>query len=167
MREIKFRGKRANGEWVYGYLAKFRNYRNEIYTAIIPTIDETGEAVISEIASVNPETVGQFIGIKDKFGNEIYDGDIMESHCELQVVCYWRIGYDSGVGLCGYMLCPLRGFSFKFKKEIDEDFEEVYTGRNDEHFLDCDRCVDLSTDYVIGNIWDNPELLKRENDKWQ
>lgn len=158
MREIKFRGKRVdNGEWVYGKL--LNNKR------IITISDEEVEKMAcfdmcDYQEEVVEDTIGQFIGIKDKHGKEIYDGDIMESHCELQVVCYWRIGYDSGAGLCGYMLIPLRDFSFKFKEEIDKDFEEVYTGRDDEHFLDCDRCVDLSTDYVVGNIWDNPEMIK-------
>lgn len=162
MRDIKFRAKDFAGNWVYGYLAKFRNYKNEVYTAIIQICDnKTGETCLESIVSVDPETVGQFIGIKDKHGKEIYDGDIMESHCELQVVCYWRIGFDSGAGLCGYMLIPLRDFSFEFKKSLDRDFKENYTVRwGDDRFLDCDRCVDLSTDYVVGNIWDNPEMIK-------
>ena len=64
MREIKCRGKRADGKWVYGYLVK-----DDCEYLIGADVDSMFDVV--------PETVGQFTGKFDCDGFEIYEGDIV------------------------------------------------------------------------------------------
>lgn len=124
MREIKFRGKRLdNGEWLYGSLV-ILNGRYFIF-------DDANE--------VDPTTVGEFTGLKDKNGKEIYEGDVIRSPLSEDKTRPHRIFYHTGnAAFMGALidrkeLCYLRldqDWIYKFGKE------------------------------VIGNIHDNLELLK-------
>jgi len=131
MREIKFRGKREDtGEWVYGSLL-FVPYTGMTYMFL----DAARIVKLSEIIPVDPKTVGQYTGLKDRNGKEIYEGDVLINpkgiRGEIKYVpeyaaflAYWK--HD---GECGYDYLD---------KEI---------------LMKCE---------VIGNIYENPYLLEKE-----
>lgn len=125
MREIKFRAKDiASNKWLFGDL---RHHKDDV--CIFDQGGTKGE-------QVKRETVGQFTGLRDINGKDIYEGDILDvSYADEE--SYLEVRFVRGV------------FAFLWNGDIDDEFP----------------CNAPTHEWakVIGNIYDNPELLNKED----
>lgn len=142
MRTIKFRAKNEKGEWVYGSLLTWPDGKAMIYDTLLSDGSMGGHIV-------KPETIGQFTDVYDKNHQEIYDGDIVEC-------VSWNEYFTNPA--TGEVMQPFRRKmyvdfrkgGFKMVEPMpepmkDNNWDIIYNG-------DCE---------VIGNIHDNPKLIKR------
>ena len=126
MREIKFRGKRRDLDWKYGYLTLIQNAGEEDRIAIRPLT----ERYITY--GVDVETVGQYTGLKDKTGKDIYEGDILRRYSYADWLVIWFEG----------------GFYLQVNNGL---------GSGDKYQIAKDKCEGRE---VIGNIYENHEELE-------
>ena len=155
MRDIKFRGYHmGNGGWLYGYYIKHEIRQiypigdalavNEIkYYIVCDGFADWNMPRDLDFREVAPETVGQYTGVKDTKKKEIYDGDILRIICEDCDYDYITSVFSVGITLC-----------------VDVEGE-------DYDYTPLEFAIDVWDNYgtsyeIIGNIHDNPELIKGE-----
>ena len=137
MREILFRGKTLLDKWIEGDLLQYLGW-GKVYIAQYYT-GAGGQEVI-------PETVGQYTGLTDKNGTKIFEGDIVTyGDAEADYA-----GYHDNVFLNRgeVEISAWDGICFTNRQTVE--MSDLYES---ETMVDCE---------VIGNIHDNPELLRSD-----
>ena len=135
MREIRFRGKCVDdNEWAYG----------DYYSSDeMPMRGEVGHFIkcgLNEEYMIIPETIGQYTGLKDKNGKEIYEGDLCQRKYMkngIEVIELYEVVYDVGMFTCEKI--GARGLSSSLG----------YYCTNVKMLIE-----------VIGNKFENPELIE-------
>ena len=130
MREIKFRGKEHTGEWITGGFVQKRGVPHIVAHIVDRGVDEW------RAIPVIPDTVGQYTGLHDAKGVEIYEGDVL---------LYREMNRRAGVSWCD------GGFIVYDVNDPDE-----WQALNDD---DASQVISQIME-VINNVHDAPELLK-------
>lgn len=131
MREIKFRGRDEHGDWHYGA------FMGVFFDGVVAPIEYANIYDDGMANRVLPDTVGQFTGLKDCDGREIYEGDI------LRFAPPWRWEEDERrIGVVVYKC-------YGFRIEYSDTSEALFNlAANDAPYT------------IIGNVHDTPELLE-------
>ena len=148
MRKILFRGKQTDKDkWIYGVPIKGTS-ADESEILIIESVFKCDEyaCIGCEFTPIIPSTVGQYTGLTDKNGKKIFEGDIVkitDRNVCFETMAVIEFGNPNGLYNWGWQLKPLENKPFAIEILHWVDMEDSGA------FIE-----------VIGNIHDNPELLK-------
>ena len=141
MREILFKAKRIdNGEWVEGCYAALDD-KSFICTDVV----ELYRVHALRWFEIDPETLCQFAGLTDKNGNKIWENDIVNTKSNVCVQIKFGL-YSNGFSTWKHN----QGFYMDF---MDKEYYRPELG------------YWAGKSVVVGNIFDNPELLQEESDE--
>lgn len=156
MREILFRAKRLdNGEWIYGDLLT--------PTDIMDVWEISENTGMGDRYEIDPETVGQYTGLKDRNGNKIFEGDIVKFNKQIGKIVFEKgafgvgmnenIDYENIEDNVGIFSKGWNGYSGCYNDNFISLWEIMW------NFDDkAGECIEVS-----GNIYDNFELLGEDN----
>ena len=132
-----YRGKRIdNGEWMEGHLITDEMDDLKYFIGYVLGTDEDGSPHDLDAVQVDPSTICQCIGLKDKNGKLIWENDIMEAHIDEDFpedVSRFKVEWNG------------KGWVENHPDGVDREYLDDF---DTEHFK------------VVGNIFDNPELLE-------
>ena len=132
-----FRGKRIdNGEWAEGHLITDEKDDLKYFIGYVLGTDEDGSPHDLDAVQVDPSTICQCTGLKDKNGKLIFENDIMEAHIDEDFpedVSRFKVEWNG------------KGWIENHPDGVDREYLDDF---DTEHFK------------VVGNIFDNPELLE-------
>lgn len=175
MREIKFRAKDYTGEWRYGCLLErkyfdFKNGENVsmYYISSIEPDWTNSNVYTNKEYLVISNTIGQYTGLKDTNGKKIYEGDIILSQKMSDRPFSKKAKSKRLIGHVIYDIEEGFGFYNEDTKEwnVHKQYGAKYTvafGKEQYKY----RCIPWGEFYdceVIGNIYDNPELVEASNE---
>lgn len=154
MREILFKAKRTdNGEWVEGYIVHYPTGEWKISRKCddASDCDPMWQKVLISYG-VDPNTICQYTGLTDKNGNKIWENDVLKTNVSHEIAEGYRTGRSETGVICYDSMGVLSlQTSYVDEKPCYSDFFFQI------ELADCDFEIE-----AIGNIFDNPELLKEE-----
>ena len=155
MREYLYRGIRVdNGEWVEGFY-HYSNRINPITKELVKTIHWILPIGGQDAYDVIPETVSEYIGIDDQYGNKIWENSIIRTQEYSDRPYSKNRKFKRHIGVVKY---AIRHFKNKYH-ECDYEAKWIVDIKDTEGY----NCYDWSPFFmceVIGNVFENSELLE-------